>query len=256
MRTERKSRQNSFSSTIHLSTGLLSSKKEEREHVSINHQTPGYIYARSNEFNKESSPWSNILSGTSSPSPSSTNPPPPPCPSGGFWLWSARKMLQLQHTDREKTGRDTRCRLSAKIIPWARDLENFISLFIIKLLNLNLTQSFSYCSRAGASCSAYWAWLITGIRIHPPLQQPSVGHPIQLFFAIHGVRRWEILEILPVCAFTCQWRASSGKVNGISVSISARYHCTVFLNPSRNNRKKTKNKALCTCDPALCLWHH
>lgn len=29
---------------------------EEREHVSINHQTPGYIYAHGNEFNKESSP--------------------------------------------------------------------------------------------------------------------------------------------------------------------------------------------------------
>lgn len=70
--TECKSRQNSSSSTIHLSTGLLGRKKEERERVSINHLTPGYIYAHSNEFNKESSPWSNILSGTSSLSPSST----------------------------------------------------------------------------------------------------------------------------------------------------------------------------------------
>ena len=88
---------------------------------------------------------------------------------------------------------DTRCRLSAKIIPWARDLENFISLFIIKLLNLNLTQSFSCRSRAGASCSAYWALLITGIRIHPALQLPSVGHPIQLlllfFFFCHSWRK-------------------------------------------------------------------
>lgn len=54
--TECKSRQNSSSSTIHLSTGLLGRKKEERERVSINHLTPGYIYAHSNEFNKESSP--------------------------------------------------------------------------------------------------------------------------------------------------------------------------------------------------------
>lgn len=75
--SECKSRQNSFSSTIHLSTGLLGRKKQERERVSINHLTPGYIYALSNEFNKESSPWSNILSGTSSLSPSSTLPLPP-----------------------------------------------------------------------------------------------------------------------------------------------------------------------------------
>lgn len=53
---ECKSRRNSSSSTIHLSTGLLGRKKEERERVSINHLTPGYIYAHSIEFNKESSP--------------------------------------------------------------------------------------------------------------------------------------------------------------------------------------------------------
>lgn len=110
---ECKSRQNSFSSTIHLSTGLLGRKKEERERVSINHLTPGYIYAHSNEFNKESSPWSKILSGTSSLSPSSTpqppsprlTPPPPhPHPSGGFWLWSGRRCFSYStQTERRWT---------------------------------------------------------------------------------------------------------------------------------------------------------
>lgn len=205
--TECKSRLNSSSSTIHLSTGLLGRKKEESEHVSINHLTPGYIYAHSNEFNKESSPWSNILSGTSSLSPSPIPPPPPRSIPHPFSPPSSyrppilsssslrrllivkwQKMLE-QRTDGQRE--DTRCRLSAKIIPWARDLENFISLFIIKLLNLNLTQSFSCWSRAGASCSAYWALLITGIRIHPPLQLPSVGHPIQLFLPFIA---WEMID--------------------------------------------------------------
>lgn len=65
----------SFSLPIHSSTGLLGRERKERERVSINHTTPGDIYAHSNAFNKESSPWSNILSGTSSLSPSFTLPP-------------------------------------------------------------------------------------------------------------------------------------------------------------------------------------
>lgn len=107
--TECKSRQNSFSSTIHLSTGLLGRKKEERERVSINHLTPGYIYAHSNEFNKESSPWSNILSGTSSLSPSSTPPsslpPSPPSSLRRLLIVKWQKMLQLERAKAERERR-------------------------------------------------------------------------------------------------------------------------------------------------------
>lgn len=200
--TECKSRQNSFSSTIHLSTGLLGRKKEERERVSINHLTPGYIYAHSNEFNKESSPWSNILSGTSSLSPSSTPPSslPPSLPSlipqetSDCEVAEDASARARKGREREKTSRDTRRRLSltAKIIPWARDLENFISLFIIKLLNLNLTQSFSCWSPS-------WGFLQ---RLLSPTyyrdQNPSstsaakCGSPYSIIFflTIHSMRRW------------------------------------------------------------------
>lgn len=111
--TECKSRQNSSGSTIHLSTGLLGRKKEERERVSINHLTPGYIYAHSNEFNKESSPWSNILSGTSSLSPSSTPssfyPPSYSSSSSLRRLLIVKWQRMLHRADRgEEKDRDTR----------------------------------------------------------------------------------------------------------------------------------------------------
>lgn len=143
---------------------------------------------------------------------------------------------------------DTRCRLSAKIIPWARDLENFISLFIIKLLNLNLTQSFSCRSRAGASCSAYWALLITGIRIHPALQLPSMGHPIQLFlpFIVWGDdRSWR----------SCQSLLSHAGEERVQErwpgSLSPQYHCTV--NARCNYRERPKKQSTLSASSCIIL---
>lgn len=153
---------------------------------------PGCIYAHSNEFNEESSPWSNILSGTSSLSPS-------PAPASLHLTSSSltrllivkwQRMLQFKRADlrdreRERTGKKDSPESPAtvwelQITLWDRGLENFISLFIIKLLNLNLTVPFSCWGLPAALIEPYL------LRGSESIFHFNCGSPYSIITAIHG----------------------------------------------------------------------